>query len=135
MPEISSELYWLTLTAIFTGLIWLPYILWLIGKLGVVPALMDGEHDITYDAAWAARSKRAHTNAVENLVIFGVLAIAVHVSGTSSALTAGAAAVFFFSRLAHYAVYVAGLPVIRTVLFAVGVGCQGALALSLLGLV
>ena len=134
MPEFSNELYWLTLTAIFTGLMWLPYILWLIGKLGLVPALMDGEHDITYDAAWAARSRRAHANAVENLVIFGVLAIAVHVSGTASALTATAGAVFFFSRLAHYAVYVAGLPVIRTVLFAVGVGCQIVLALSVLGL-
>jgi uncharacterized MAPEG superfamily protein len=41
--------------------------------------------------------------------------------------------VFFYTRLAHYVVYTAGIPVIRTLLFAVGWACQMMLALTLLG--
>ena len=81
---------------------------------------------------WAARAQRAHLNAVENLAIFAALVAAVVLSGASSGATATAAAIFFFARLAHFAVYCAGAPVIRTVLFFVGVGCQVALGLAVL---
>ncbi len=136
MPDtLSPETYWLALTALATALMWLPHILWLIGDKGLVGALMDGEHDITYTAPWAARAHRAHRNAVENLAVFAALALAVELSGASSALTAQAAAAFFALRMAHFAVYVAGLPVIRTLLFFGGVACQLILGLAVLGVV
>jgi len=39
---------------------------------------------------------------------------------------------FFFARAAHYTVYALGLPLVRTLLFIVGVGCQILLAGRLL---
>jgi uncharacterized MAPEG superfamily protein len=122
---MTPELTWLTATALITALMWVPYILVLIAQMGLVGALTE--------TRWARRAKRAHTNAVENLVVFAPLAIAVHVTGTSTAMTATVCAVFFYTRLAHYVVYAAGIPVIRTLLFAVGWACQMILALTLLG--
>ncbi|MGF1501634.1 MAG: MAPEG family protein [Paracoccaceae bacterium] len=136
MPEtVSAEVTWLAATALATALMWVPHILWLIGRDGLIGALMDGEHDIAYSTPWAARAHRAHRNAVENLAVFAALVLAVEASGTHDALTAAAAAAFFWLRLGHFAVYVAGLPVVRTVIFFAGVGCQLILGLTALGLV
>ena len=130
---MSSELTWVAETALITALMWVPYILSLIGQMGVVAALSDGEHATAPAAGWAQRAKRAHANAVENLVVFAPLAIGIHLAGLSSTTTAAACAVFFYSRLAHYLVYTAGLPYVRTLSFAVGWMCLMVLALTLLG--
>ena len=83
-------------------------------------------------ADWARRAAAAHTNAVENLVVFAPLAIAVHLLGVGSELTATAAA-YFFLRVAHYVVYMLAVPVLRTLLFAGGVACRVTLAVAVLG--
>lgn len=130
---MSPELTWVAATALITALMWVPYILSLLGQVGIAAALADTEHDATLEAAWARRSKRAHANAVENLVVFAPLAIGIHLAGLGSGTTATLCAVFFYSRLAHYAVYTAGVPYLRTPLFAVGWVCVILLALILLG--
>jgi uncharacterized MAPEG superfamily protein len=66
-------------------------------------------------------------------VVFAPLAVAVHLTGMSSATTAAACAVYFYARLAHYLVYTAGIAGLRTLLFAAGWACQMILALTLLG--
>lgn len=129
----SPELFWLVLTCVLTGLMWIPYILQLIVQMGPAGALMDGEGEHPHEARWAIRAKRAHYNTVENLAVFAPLAIAVHVLDASNGLTAGAAMVFFFARLAYYPIYLAGLPIVRTLAFLTGVGAQLALAARLLG--
>ncbi|MEO0823900.1 MAG: MAPEG family protein [Pseudomonadota bacterium] len=126
----SPEIFWLAATALATALMWVPHILWLVGHKGLFGALMDGEHDIDYTAPWAARAHRAHLNAIENLAVFAAAVLAVELAGANSAATATAAGAFFFVRVAHFAVYCAGLPLVRTVLFFVGVACQVALALA-----
>ena len=69
---------------------------------------------------WAARAKRAHGNLVENLAPFAVLVLAAHVTGKANGMTALGAEIFFLARVAHLAVYTAGLVGIRTVVFFVG---------------
>lgn len=134
MPaQTSPEIFWLTLVVLLTALLWIPYILQLIMQMGVVAALKDGQGTHPHEAEWARRAKRAHYNAVENLVVFAPLALMVHILGISDALTAGAAAVYFFARLAHYAFYLLGTGVLRTSAFTVGWACQLVLAFSLLG--
>lgn len=134
MPtKLTSEMYWLVATAFMTALLWIPYTLRLIIEMGVVPAFWDPYHDTPIKAAWAQRAKRAHTNAVENLVVFTPLVLAVHVFSAGSALTAAACALFFFARAAHFAAYLLGVPLIRTLLFLVGVGCQFILVATLFG--
>jgi len=132
MTPLTTEMTWLVWTALITALLWIPYILKLLGEQGVGSAVMDGEHVTPAQAAWAQRAKRAHTNAVENLVVFAPLVLAVELTGANSALTATACGVFFYARLGHYVVYTLGLPVIRTLLFAVGWVCQLLLGYALL---
>ena len=136
MPDsYSPELFWVAVACALTALLWVPHILSLIGQMGLVPALMDGQHETPLVAPWARRAKRAHDNAVANLAVFAPLALSVHVAGLGTALTASVCAAFVLARLAHYVVYALGLPLVRTVLFAVGVGCQLVLASRVLGIV
>ena len=130
---MTPELTWLTATALITALMWLPYILSLLAQRGIVVALSDPQPNTPIEAHWAQRAKCAHANAVENLVVFAPLAVAVHLTGMSSATTAAACAVYFYARLAHYLVYTAGIAGLRTLLFAAGWACQMILALTLLG--
>ncbi|MEL6257543.1 MAG: MAPEG family protein [Pseudomonadota bacterium] len=134
-PDTTPELYWLAATATFTALLWLPYILSFILQIGVVPAVEGRKYAASLEAGWADRAKRAHGNAVENLVVFGALAIVVHILDAGTALTAAAAHAYFFTRVAHYFIYLFGIPFLRVVSFAVGVVCQLILAATLFGLV
>ncbi len=135
MPiPLQPELYWLTLTCLMTGLLWVPYILQLIVQLGPVQAIWDPTGAHPHDADWALRAKRAHYNAVENLVVFAPLVLVVVLTGTGTALTATAAAAYFFLRLAHYLIHTAAVPVLRTVVFLGGWLCQMILGLTVLGL-
>jgi uncharacterized MAPEG superfamily protein len=130
---MSSELFYTALSAALAGLLWVPIIANRLREMGVWPALRNPEPDLRPDAAWAWRLANAHRNAIENLVVFAPLAIGVHVLGAGSPLTSAAAAAFFWSRLAHAAIYTAGIPVLRTVAFLVGFVAQMAMLLRLLG--
>lgn len=131
---LTSEVQWLVWSVLLTALYWVPYILNELVQAGVFGALAHRSPWTIELADWAQRAKRAHANQVENLVIFAPLAILVPLTGMSSDATALAALIFFASRLAHFVVYTAGIPVLRTLTFVVGVACQVFLALTLLGL-
>jgi len=130
--KMTTELYWLTLTTLMTGLFWMPYIINRMKEDGIWGALSNPETDSQPKAAWAQRMMAAHSNAIENLVIFAPLAIAVHLTGTGTELTAIAVKAYFFIRLTHYVVYSLGIPVVRTLMFIVGFACQVILAISVL---
>ena len=102
---LSPELYWLTITTLMTGLMWVPYILNRLAEKGPLKATWDPQGDTTTRVPWADRMMRAHQNAVENLVIFAPLVLALQVAGISNAATINAGMVYFFARLAHYIVF------------------------------
>lgn len=129
---MSAELYWLAWTTVFTGLLWLPYILQIIRKIGVNTALSE-TGGVEPHHSWSVRAKKAHANAVENLMIFAPLALAVHILEAGSAATALSSGAYFAFRVAHAFVYTLGVPYLRTLAFAGGVVCQGVLALAVLG--
>ncbi len=131
-PAITMELYWLVLTTLMTALIFVPYILNRMQEHGVRPALWNPQPDTRPKAQWAERLMRAHANAVENLVVFAPLVLALQIAGMNTVTTASACMVYFFARLAHVILYTFGVPLLRTLAFAVGVGCQMVLALTLL---
>lgn len=133
MVALSPELYWLTLTTVMTAILWVPYILNRIMEMGLWGALKVAGPDAHAKAVWAKRLQAAHVNAVENLVIFAPLAIGVHIMGMGTSLTALAAALYFFTRLVHAVVYTLGIPVARTLSFAVGFIAQVILGFTLLG--
>ncbi len=75
---------------------------------------------------------RAHANAVENLVVFAPLVLALQITGMNTTITASACMVYFFARLAHVILYTFGVPLLRTLAFVTGVACQMILGLTLL---
>ncbi len=68
---------------------------------------------------WAARAQRAHLNLLQNLAPFAILVLVAQVSGKANATTALGATIFFWARVAHAAVYIAGIKYLRTLVFAV----------------
>lgn len=131
---MTKELYWLTLTAIMTALFWLPYVLNRIKVRGLVGAMGNSTATSLPHSDWAERAIAAHKNAIENLAIFAALVLVAHAAGISTSLTDGAAMVYFFARLAHFVIQTAGIPVLRTLVFAIAWACQMAIGLSILGL-
>lgn len=130
---MSRELLWLTLTVILTGLLWIPYILDRIMVRGLMGAMANPTRNDTPQSAWAQRLYFAHTNAVENLVIFAALVLILDAEGRSTAATVTACAVYFWARLAHVIVYALGVPVLRTLAFCAGFAAQVTLALAIFG--
>jgi len=82
----------------------------------------DGMPDMT---GWAGRAARAHRNMLESLILFAALVVAAHLAGVHNGMTLLGAQLFFWGRVAHAAIYVAGIPWLRT----------GAWGVSIAGLV
>ena len=95
---MSKELFWLVLTVAMTGLFWLPYILDRIMVRGLMPTMANPSPNDEPQSAWAQRMMAAHTNAVENLVIFAPLVLVTQALGIATAVTAFACALYFWSR-------------------------------------
>jgi uncharacterized MAPEG superfamily protein len=130
---MSKELMWLTLTVILTGLLWVPYILDRIMVRGLMGAMANPSPNDNPQSPWAQRLQSAHVNAVENLVIFATLVLILDSMRHSTMSTMIACAVYFWARLAHAIIYALGIPVLRTLAFAVGFLAQAALVLAVFG--
>lgn len=128
-PEINA----LILVASATALMWLPYTAARVLTRGLMPAMANPDPSHPPDPAWAERARRAHSNAVENLAVFAPLVLAAALTGVSTPATVAAAWLYLAARLVHYAVYAAGIPVVRTLAFAAGAGATLTLAAALLG--
>jgi uncharacterized MAPEG superfamily protein len=116
---MPKELFWLTLTIAMTGLFWVPYILDRASVRGLSGALGNPSPNDKPQSAWAQRMMAAHTNAVENLVLFAPLVLILQDLKISNDTTVLACAVYFWARLAHYLIYTFGIPVARTLAFTV----------------
>jgi uncharacterized MAPEG superfamily protein len=131
---MSREIFWLALTLGLTLLYWVPYVLNRMIVRGIAGTMANPLPTDQPQAAWAQRARAAHANAVENLVVFAPAALAVQVSEVGNAMTAFACALYFFCRLAHFIVYSAGVPVLRTLAFFGGWAGTTILVARLLGL-
>lgn len=129
----STELYWLVLTIVMTAIFWMPTIVNRIFETGVWATLKPPQ--LQPKAQWAERLRRAHANAVENLVLFAPLVLAIQITGTNSSATAFACMIYFFARLVHVLAYILAVPLIRTLAFTAGFFSQMFLAFSLLGVI
>ena len=82
---------------------------------------------------WEARAQRASANMQENLAIFAILVLVAHVSGRHGSLSATGSMVFVGARAAHALIYLAGIPVLRTLAWAVSVVGMGMIAAGIFG--
>lgn len=128
---MTPELKYLTCVTLFTAVMWVPYILNMIGVRGIADAVGYPEHPKPI-APWAQRMKAAHYNAVENLVIFAALVLVAQAAGISNEITVMASAVYFWARVIHFAAYAFAIPWVRTLAFVAGFACQFAIAWQIL---
>lgn len=128
---MPPELLNLARISAFTAVLWVPYVCNR-ALLGGVLHEMGYPHPITVLSPWAARLRTAHANAIENLAVFAPLVLIAHAVGVTNSTTVAASAAFLWARVAHAAAYTFRVPVIRTLAFCVGAGCQIAFAWVLL---
>ena len=65
---MKTELLYLALVTTFTGLLWVPYVLDRIAVGGLIEAVGYPANPKP-QSPWAQRLKKAHANAIENLVV------------------------------------------------------------------
>jgi uncharacterized MAPEG superfamily protein len=130
--NLPTELYWMTLSVAMTAIFFVPYVVYKILETGLWNTLKTPDPVDRPKAEWPSRARRAHDNAVENLVIFCPLVIAVVFLGKQNEITAMASMIFFYARLTHNVVYIADLPAIRTLAFFAGFLVQLTLAYQIL---
>lgn len=118
---MKIELFYLLLTAILTGVLWIPVVIGYVASRGV---LTDEAYRVAPTSplpAWVDRANRAHVNAVENFAPFAAVVLIAHVAGISTPVTVACAAIYFLARLAHAVVHISGIGLLkaRTILFTV----------------
>ena len=131
MSDLTSELTSLLWVTALTAVMWVPYILNLIMKRGLLDAVGYPE-DPAPLSPWAQKMKAAHYNAVENLVVFAALVLTLNAANISNDMTVLACQVYLWARLVHFFVYGFGIPWARTLAYAVSWLCIVALILQLL---
>ena len=130
---MTNEIYWLTLVTVYSGLLFIPYAYVRISRIGFVQLLVNPlPGDDPFEQEWAHRAYRAHMNAIENIVIFAPLVLAVEITGANNETTAMACAIFFWARLLHAPFYILNTPFVRTIAYFVGLGACLVLAYQLL---
>ncbi|WP_300390285.1 MAPEG family protein [Henriciella sp.] len=81
---------------------------------GLGPRDEPGREDV-----FAGRAKRTVQNHIEGLLLFGFAILLIETAGLNSGLTAIGGALYFWARLAYAPVYLIGIPVLRTLVWAV----------------
>jgi len=117
------------MTPELTLLVWssvLAFVLMLVAVAGAqlqvgLPMLMGNREDMPPIVGWAGRARRAQLNMLEYLVLFAILVLAAQISGKTNAMTLLGCQIFFWARLVHAIVYIAGVPWLRTAVWAVSV--------------
>lgn len=70
---------------------------------------------------WGGRAARAHRNLLESLVLFAALVLVAVAAGKTNGTTLLGAQLFFWARVVYAAVYLVGIPWLRTGVWAVSV--------------
>jgi uncharacterized MAPEG superfamily protein len=117
---MTTDLWMLVWSAVLCLALTMPYLTARLTTRGGL-AWGLGNRDREFDGfpAWAGRAERAHRNLVENLAPFAILVLVAHVAGKANAATALGATIFFWGRVVHAFVYLAGIVYLRTLVFAV----------------
>lgn len=122
---MKPTLFYLAASGMLCVLLWTPYILNRLFVWGL-PAFISNYPNNRFPAeapeipVWAQRAQRTHLNMVETLPAFIAVVLAAHLSDSvpSDIVNLGAAT-FFWARIFHAAVYIFGIPYLRTPIYLV----------------
>jgi len=117
---MTPELMYLVWSAALT------FVLVLIAASGAtlqvgLPTLAGNREGLPEITGWAGRAARAHRNMLESLILFAVLVLVAHIAGVRNSMTLLGAQLFFWGRVAHAIIYIAGIAWLRTAAWGVSV--------------
>jgi uncharacterized MAPEG superfamily protein len=117
---MTPELKYLVWSAVLT------FVLVLIAASGAqlqvgLEKLAGNREDLPEMTGWAGRAQRAHRNMLENLILFAILVLVAQAAGVRNAITVLGAQLFFWGRVGHAVLYIAGIPWARTAAWVVSV--------------
>src|ERR1700712_1622281 len=87
---------------------------------GLMAAMGNREKDEPCDG-FPARTERAAKNMLENMVLFTALALVASVGGVTDPHVELGARIFYWARLVYIPIYMVGIPVARTSVWAISV--------------
>jgi uncharacterized MAPEG superfamily protein len=116
------------------------FLYWFLGHVGVptktrIAGLawnMGNRETSPQFPAWTDRADRAQRNLLESLPLYFALAICLTSCGISNTYTQLGAWLFLGGRLAHAAIFIAGIPIIRTLAYAVAIAGLMLMAIPLI---
>lgn len=123
-----NDIYlYLVLSGVLTLLLWTPYIVARLFVWGPLTFLSNYPKNFPIEKPaqplWAERSQRAHLNMVETMPAFIAVVIGSSYLMNSSSETIAAIAfwctIFFWARVVHAVIYIAGIPYLRTPVYLV----------------
>jgi uncharacterized MAPEG superfamily protein len=117
---MTPELWYLIWSAALT------FILAVIAVTGAtlqvgLPKLAGNREGLPEMSGWVGRAQRAHRNMLESLILFAIVVFTAKLAGVSNAMTLLGAQLFFWGRIAHAILYIAGVPWARTAAWAVSI--------------
>ncbi len=115
---MTIELQMLVLSSLLSVALAFPPLIGLVLDRGVSYGAGNRDERVSLPP-WAARAERAQWNLLANLPAFATLVLVAAAAGISNEATAWGAQLFFWARLAHAVVYIAGVRYVRTVAFVV----------------
>lgn len=112
----------LTMLACSVALLIAQLLVGIVGAMSQFPmATLVGNRETALEGkAWVGRAQRAYRNMLEGLLPFAAVVLAAAAAGISNPATVLGAQLFFWARVAYAAVYIAGIPWLRTVVWTVG---------------
>jgi len=118
---MTADLWVLLSLALLTELLTLPPVV----ARGSVPGgvrwiFYNRDTELKGVAPWGGRAVRAHANLADNLAMYAAVIGTAHITGATNGTTLIAGIVLLTARMLHAVVYIAGIPYLRTAVFAVG---------------
>ncbi len=110
---MTTDLMMLVWSGVLCIALIMPYMAGKSQSLGLA-TLAGNREDMPKSAGWIGRAERAHANMVENLIPFAIFVLVVAISGKANMMSALGAQLFFWARLAHAVLYIAGITWART---------------------
>jgi len=126
-PELTL-LVWAAVLALVQAVVAVQGALMQVG----LPALAGNREGLPDIKGWGGRAARAHRNMLENLVLFAALVLVAVAADRTNATTLLGAQIFLYARIAYALVYVAGIPWLRTGVWAVSVAGLAMIFLQLI---
>ena len=83
-------------------------------------AMLGSREDLPPLTGWGGRVVRSYDNLMDNLVLYGAVVLTGHAIGVSNEWTVLGAYTFLIGRVLHAVTYIAGITLVRTIAYIIG---------------